>query len=505
MNFLDAISYIMPGFAARYAMNRYRFDQFRNLRRNAREAQRLYEAATKSQYKKGITGSGSSPDRIMMQAGTKLRDISRHLEENHDLTNAIFDDLLNNIVGDGAKITPMIRDPDGRLHVEANKIALEVWEEFCDQPEVTREMGFQQVERQVLRHKLRDGEIFVQRVMSNQYDFRGRLPYALNLIDADYCPLNLIETGNGILHGIAVDQWHAPTAYYFHQTHPGDIFQTTTLLTQTQRVPAEQILHLKYTKRLRQRRGVPLIHAVLNRLQDVKDYEDSERIAAKVAADITAYIKKSTEVYGNAAVNEDGNRELQMSAGSILELAPGEDMGIVSSERPNTGLVPFRKAMMQAVAGGTGTRASSIMRDYDSTYSAQRQELVEATIGYRVHFAEQRRNFYQPVYSDVMQVARLSGKFASVLRTIDQRSLYRAEYRAPPLPWIDPLKEAKAWIELVKAKLESPQEVIRMRGRDVQKVFDEIAEAQESGIFASLVEAADVMPDSDNEKDQQAA
>ena len=492
MSTLDIVSRFAPGFAARYALNQYRYNNIKDISGRAKDAQRLYEAATQSQYKKGILGGGSSPDRIVAQAGSKLRDIARHLEENHDLTNAIFDDLLNNIVGDGVRVTPMMRNRSGDLAVDANERLLDLWHTWTEYPETTGEYGFEQVERHALRHMLRDGEIFIQDVISNTFQYRTDTPYVMNLIDADYCPLNLIASTNRILHGIAVDEWSAPTRYYFHKSHPGDIFQTTSQIGDMLEVPASQVTHLKYTKRLRQRRGVPLIHSVLNRLQDVKDYEDSERIAAKVSADITGFIKKSTEVYGSTDVNNDGNREMQMAAGAIFELAPGEDMGIIKSDRPNTGLVPFRKAMMQAVAGGTGTRASSITRDYDNTYSAQRQELVEATIGYRVHFAYLQRRFYQPVFNKFIEAARLSGQLSKVLRDVDPATLTRVEFRAPPLPWIDPLKEAKAWIELVNAKLESPQEVIRSRGRDPQKVFDEIAEAQEAGVTASFINAADV-------------
>ena len=44
------------------------------------------------------------------------------------------------------------------------------------------------------------------------------------------------------------------------------------------------------------------------------------------------------------------------------------------------------------------------------------------------------------------------------------------------MPWIDPAKEAKAWRELVDAKLESRKEVMRQRGRDPAKVVEEMSE-----------------------------
>jgi len=110
----------------------------------------------------------------------------------------------------------------------------------------------------------------------------------------------------------------------------------------------------------------------------VKDYEESERIAAKVAADLTWFIQRTSEYQGPQDVNTDSRRELKMAAGAGFTLLPGETVGTIKSERPNSDLVNFRSAMLRAVAGGTGTRYSSIARDYNGTYSAQRQELVEA-------------------------------------------------------------------------------------------------------------------------------
>ena len=57
-------------------------------------------------------------------------------------------------------------------------------------------------------------------------------------------------------------------------------------------VPAEICSHLAFKKRLHQLRGVSMLHGVIVRLADLKDYEESERVAARIAAAFTMYIKK---------------------------------------------------------------------------------------------------------------------------------------------------------------------------------------------------------------------
>ncbi|WP_232462756.1 phage portal protein, partial [Pseudomonas fragi] len=63
-------------------------------------------------------------------------------------------------------------------------------------------------------------------------------------------------------------------------------------------------------------------------------------------------------------------------------LLPGEDMGMIESNRPNPFLEGFRNGQLKAVAAGTRGTYSSVARSYDGTYSAQRQELVEGQLGY---------------------------------------------------------------------------------------------------------------------------
>jgi capsid protein len=69
---------------------------------------------------------------------------------------------------------------------------------------------------------------------------------------------------------------------------------------------------------------------------------------------------------------------------------------------------------------------------------------------------------------------RLPGDFF-----INPRPYYRAEYIPPGMEPVDPLRESKANRDDVAAGLRSPQEIVGKRGRELEHVYDEIAEAQE--------------------------
>jgi lambda family phage portal protein len=487
---------VAPGLTAGYLRRRAQLAQ----------AQRLYDAARPSQYRRPVSNR-TSGDAVMDATYDKLRQLARHLDENHDLVIAVLDDLVNNVIGSGIRVAPLVRKRDGTLAEEVNDRILEAWQDWARRPEVTKEHAWPQVERLAALSMFRDGEVFLQHVTAQAYEYPTATRYAIELIEADMVPFDHEDAGRNLLHGIQCNEWNAPIAYYLYRKHPGGPLATGYATKDDLKVlPASLVSHLKHTRRIGQRRGVPILHAVLNRLSDLKDYEDSERIAARVAASFTGFIKRTAEYQSMGSQDaQTGARLSEMSPGMIFELQPGEDAGTIGSNRPNTGLEAFRNAMLRAVAGGTGTRYSSISRDYNGTYSSQRQELVEAAIAYRAWTGYVVEHLHRPVYERWIEAAALSGVFGlGGLRGIDPGTLKRVDFRAPVLPWIDPGKEASAYQTLVDAGLESRSEIMRARGRDPATVWAEIEEEQASGLFTSTVAAAAVppqAPDEDPKKD----
>jgi capsid protein len=60
----------------------------------------------------------------------------------------------------------------------------------------------------------------------------------------------------------------------------------------TKDIQAENMLHLKFMRRLHQIRGNSLLAGVLMRLSALKEYEDAELTAARIAAALGMFIKK---------------------------------------------------------------------------------------------------------------------------------------------------------------------------------------------------------------------
>lgn len=437
-------------------------------RMSARHGIRNFEAAKPTRTHKAKKQTGSA-DRALNHTLKSMRDQSRKLDEDHDIVTGLFDRLEERVVGgSGIAVEPIPLHLDGTVHREFAAAINALWGEWSLKPEASGELSRPQMERLMLRSWLRDGEALAQEIMGfvPNYQHLHGVPYALELLEADYLPVEYTDESKGIVQGIERNGWRRVLAYHLYKTHPAGL--RGSLAQNTKRVPAEQVIHVAYRKRIGQSRGQPLLHAVLIRLADIKDYEESERVAARISAALAMYIKKGTpDDYVPVGPGETrAERTFPIAPGVVVDtLLPGEDVGMIESNRPNPFLEVFRNGQLKAVAAGTRGTYSSVARSYDGTYSAQRQELVEGQLGYDQLQHDFIDYWCRRVYRNWLRMAILSGQL-KVPPDVDQRTIYGAFYQGPVMPWINPVHEAEAWEKILKAGGGDEAEMARSRGRN---------------------------------------
>jgi len=488
MNPIDAlVEYIAPAAALR--------------RRAARGLLAAYEAANPSRLRKFRRDQGS-PDKQVAKGAVPIRNQARHLEQNHDIARGVLRVMVNNIVGpSGIGIEPQPRRSDGSIHDAYAADLREAWRDWCRCPEVTQRLHWARVQRLAARTWIRDGEAFAQQLTGAvpALDHGTRVPYSLELFEPDMVPMDY-DNGDRIRQGVERNAWGRPLAYHVYKRHPGDQL-VSHAATDLKRIDAGRMLHLALLDRIGQLRGVSEFASVITRLEDIKDYEESERVAAKIAAMLTAYVKKGTpDLYDPSRLPHDaaGNvlpREVRFSPGMVIDnLIPGEDVGMIDSKRPNPNLITFRQGQLRAVAGGVGASYSSISRDYNGTYSSQRQELVEQWIHYATLTDEFTGQFVQPVWESFVLAAHLSG-VVTMPRDVVATSADDALFIGQSMPWIDPYKEALSWEMLVRGGFAAEVEVIRKRGANPRDVLEQIVAhrlaAKEKGLVFSSDAAND--------------
>jgi len=448
----------------------------RALRRaGARRALAAYEAARPGKQRSGKRSEGG-PDTSVIRAGRSLREQARHLDENHDLARGILNVLVQNIVGPhGIGIEPQPRRTDGTVHEEFAREILKLRRDWLRRPDVTREHDGPAMERLACRTWCRDGEVLAQLLAGNVrgLDHGTRIPFSVELIEPDLMPMEHHDPTSRITSGVERNDWGQPLRYHLFKHHPS----AHILMARHQEmkaVPAERMLHLKMTDRIRQVRGVSVFASVITRLDDIKDYEESERIAAKVAASMAAYIKKGMPDLYEPSQN-DGKRDLKFRPGMIFDdLSAGEEIGTIDTNRPTSNLEHHRRGQVRAAASGTGVTYSSAAKDYDGTYSAQRQELVEGWGAYGVLSSQFIAQFSRPVYERQIAAAVASGRLR-IPSDLDVSTIDDALYIPPQMPWIDPDKESKAFERLEKNVHTSGPEIVRRRGQNPRDVLEQEA------------------------------
>ncbi|PKF60622.1 phage portal protein [Psychromonas sp. psych-6C06] len=439
-------------------------------RAKSRNVIKAFEAAKPSRTHKANREKNSA-NQAVFAAGQSLREQARWLDNNHDISIGILDKLEERVVGPkGIMIEPQPRNKGGAINVKFAELISERFKNWSLKPETTGRFARSSMERLVLRSWLRDGEIFAQVLRGHVpgYKYLTNTKFAIELLEADFVPM-FNEVKNGVRQGIQTNAWGRATGYHVLYDHPSESFYSS----KSKVIPAERMLHLALIKRVHQLRGVSLFHGVITRFSDLKEYEESERVAARIAAALGMYIKKGSPDLYEAKTGEEDKRQFDLGVGSVWDtLEPGEDVGMIESNRPSAAVVPWRSGQLRAGSAGMRSSYSSIARDYNGTFSSQRQELVEAHIGFQVLQDEFVNQWSRPVYRGWLEMELLNG--IKVPTELDKDTLFDGLYLGPTMPWIDPKKEADAMETLKENKVASRSEWIRNRGENPREVMRQI-------------------------------
>lgn len=432
---------------------------------------RAYEAADPSRLRRSAREYGSGNAAVQMSLST-LRANARHLERNHDLVRGALNALVQNTIGAaGITVEPQPRTVTGEIDESLATQLERLWRDWCKRPEVTWTHDWASAQRILARSWYRDGEALVQELPGAvaYLDHGTMVPYSLELIESDLLPVDFDDAARNILQGVECNAWGRPIGYHLYKQHPGD---PHVYVDVTKRVSAERIRHLKLIDRIGQRRGVSMLASVLTRLDDLKDYEESERIAAKIAASMAAVIIKGDPQSYDSGVSTSPRR-MSFQPGMVFDdLRPGESVETIDTKRPNPNLEPYRNGQLRATAAGMSLSFSTIAKNYNGTYSAQRQELVEQYGAYGVLASEFICQIKRPVYERFCAAALASGELVLPRGGVAE-GLTDALYLAPTMPWIDPQREATAMEILEDNAYMSGPEIIRRRGANPRDVLDQ--------------------------------
>jgi phage portal protein, lambda family len=458
------LMHVAPGWAASRARNRVR----------ALAYSQAYEAAESTHLRRQSKEWGSG-NAVVQMTGTRLRNQARHLDRNHDIISGGLSTVVQNIIGpSGINVVPTPRDAEGNVVESVVDQIMPLYAEWSKRPEVTWLHDWASCQRLLARTWLRDGECFVQelRGIVPYLEHGSAVPFSLELLEPDLVPLELDDRTRRITQGVERNAWGRPVAYHVYRQHPGD---PDVFMPDTKRVSADLIRHLRIVDRIGQVRGVSILASTFTRIEDLKDYEESERIAAKIAASMAAVIIKGDPGAYDPEKAPTGDRRMRFQPGMVFDnLVPGESVQSVDTKRPNPNLEPYRNGQLRAIAAPMRISFSSLSKNYNGTYSAQRQELVEQYGAYGVLAYEFVAQLLRPVYERFVHIAIASGELV-LPPGVTPQSAASADYLPPPMPWINPVHEAQALRVMVRSGFKSATAVIAERGGRMYDTFEQLA------------------------------
>jgi len=272
----------------------------------------------------------SPRDRVEMMRRTRWGD------RNSGMVRQILGDLTQYTIGDG--IRPQSHCKNAKIYEQY----FYDWSRKCD---ITNRFSFSQAQAILLRSAARDGDSFAIKVRNASGDPK------LQLVEAHRVgnPLPPEKEPAGMHDGMLFGPYGELTGF--------NVYRSDGTSRQVLATAMMQIVDMEYASGAR---GVPILAASWNDIQDEMELLNLEKQGAKASADISLVINKAggqiddnmaTELGAYAPSNGLGNLATQMG-GKILALDVGESVTSLQSNRPSPTFVGFLKAIQQDISRG---------------------------------------------------------------------------------------------------------------------------------------------------------
>jgi len=427
-----------------------------------------YEAGYYSDYNPSPPRARAADDELY-SAGQRLRDWARYLAKNSAIVKAVLDARVAKAIGTGLRYEPLVVDKRGKLLPGLNAAIRDIQDRWAERADVTGELSRAEVERLAWRDWDVAGELFGRKVWRGRT--ADRLGYQLQMIRSELVPYGWMQNDRTVM-GIERDEWGAPLRYWVWPMDPSAFTWHFGLQSNVpQAIPADQIAHLRRQEELDATRGVTLFHAVIFRVSDISEYQQSHRRAARASANLFASINRDPDVPadGQPSMQQDINLlDLQM----LDHLRPGESVNFHTPAHPNVNAVEFVNQELRQFAAACRVAFSWIAYVFDRAYAAQRTELIHAWELIQEDRGQFIRDFAKPLlYDEPLRVALLEGRLpARELRKADPRTLYDCRIDGPSMPSIDPVKDRQSALLDQLHGWDSRWAIIRRFGKDPVQV-----------------------------------
>lgn len=350
-----------------------------------------------------------------------------------------------------------------------------IWKQWAEttQCDAAGRLNMYGLQRLIMRTIVESGEVLIRRRTRLPIDGLA-VPMQLQVLEPDYIDHTrdgiLGQEGGPIIQGVEFNAIGRRVAYWLFDQHPGGRIALQSAVSR--RVPSEGILHVYEQERAGQVRGPSWFASVDVRLHDFDEFEDATLIKQKIAACLAAFVTDldgNAQPFGQSGTDSASNQPIDiMEPGMIVPLPMGKQVTIANPPAA-TDHQSFCATSLRGVAAGLGVTYADLTGDYSqANYSSERASRLAHrgdVESWQWHMLIPQ--FCQPVWSWMTNALILAGQ------PIEESP---AEWSPPPMPILDPTKEAEAYQKMIRNGLMTLAQAIRELGYDPLEQMAEISE-----------------------------
>ena len=415
-----------------------------------------------------------------------LRQRSRDLSMNSPVGAAAINTTRTNCIGEGLIPKPKIdyeylglsKDEARELEKQIKK-EFSLWAEntFCDSND---QNNFYELQQIAFLDWLRNGEEFALIQYEKEQPY---MPYQLRirLIEADRVSTpdtfggdydgydRKLDSGNQIMNGVEITSTGKVIAYYicskFPESNDYGPATWTRVVKRGRRTGNPNILHIFNAERGEQYRGVPFLAPVIESIKQLTRYTEAEITAAVLNSMLAIFITtedgsipegfggaEDDEEIDNEELLEKEDDEIQIGAGTVNFLKPGEKVESVSTNHPSQNFDGFAKAMAKYIGAALEIAPEVLLKEFRNNFSASKGAMNETWKAFKMRRKWFVNDFCQEIYvlwfSEAVSKGRIHapGFFNDPLI---RKAYTNCTWVGPTQGQIDPVKEVNAAVTRV--------------------------------------------------------
>lgn len=394
-----------------------------------------------------------------------LRNRSRYEDANNPSVAGLIRNLDEEVVGTGPRLQLEINGSDSDFGVpfpaDLSRQVERRWKKWM------RSVGLADILRTSEATEVRDGEVFLFLTVNP----RSADPVQLNLrlYEGDQiatpgiAPVQLVD-------GIEFDEHGNPTWYHVLKQHPGDLGLIWQPMSEFDRIPARQMIHLFEARRPGQARGVPIFTPSLPIYSVLRRWTNACLLSAEAQARINAVIEQEHEL--GEGENDPVGEQIQYAGTHMLTLSAGQKAKVLPHSSPPPGYKEFKAEGL--TDGGrplAAPRNVSTGSSADYNYSSGRLDQQAWQRSIRVRRERRERIVLDRILTEWAAMALLiPGYLPPGTPPIEEWSWC---WRWDGFDSIDPVKDAKASTERLDNGTTSLDRECGELGEDWEDVQDQ--------------------------------